>query len=118
VAADHIVGIDLELRLGIELGVRRQHENLRHLLAVGLLRVGSHDHLALEHAARIAVEHALEQLAARAARHRVVDDERRVDVLTAARQKRAGESGLLPGTLNVTPIWLRASPCGREVEAR
>ena len=37
------------------------------------------------------VEHALEQLAARAARHGVIDDQRRVDVLGAARQEGAGE---------------------------
>ena len=87
VAADHVVGVDLELGLGIELGVRRQHEHLRHLLAVGLLRVGAHDHLALEHAARPVGEHALEQLAALAAGHRVIDDQRGVDVLGAAAEE-------------------------------
>ena len=40
VAADHVVGEDLELGLGIELGRLRQHQRLRHLLAVGLLRAG------------------------------------------------------------------------------
>ena len=88
-AADDVVGVDLELRLGVELGVRRQHQHLRHLLAVGLLRVRAHDDLALEHAARVPVEHALEQLAAGALGNRVVDDERRVDVLVAARQEGA-----------------------------
>ena len=94
VAADDVVGVDLELGLGIELGVRRQHQHLRHLLAVGLLRVGAHDDLALEHAARVVVEHALEQLAAGAPRHGMIDDERRVDVLAAARQEGAGQIDL------------------------
>ena len=90
-AADHVVGIDLELGLGVELRLLRQHERLRHLLAVGLLRVGAHDHLALEDAARAVGQHALEQLAALAARHRMIDDQRGVDVLGAAAEEAAGD---------------------------
>ena len=68
-AAHHVVGEDLKLGLGIELRRLREQQRLRHLLAVGLLRVGRDDDLALEHAARLVVEHGLEQLAARATRH-------------------------------------------------
>ncbi len=70
VAADHVVGENLKLGLGIELGRLRQQQRLRHLLAVGLLRAGRNDDLALEHAARLVVEHGLEQLAAGAMRAR------------------------------------------------
>ena len=87
VAADHVVGVDLELGLGIELGVLRQHERLGHLLAVALLRIGAHDHLALEDAARPVGQHALEQLAAHAAGHGMVDHQRGVDVLGAAAEE-------------------------------
>ena len=90
-AADHVVGEDLELRLGIELGRLGEQQRLRHLLAVGLLRAGRDDDLALEHAARLVVEHALEQLAARAARHAMIDHQRRVAMLLAAHQERAGD---------------------------
>ena len=38
VAALHVVGENLEFRLGIDLGVRRQQQRLVHLIAVGLLR--------------------------------------------------------------------------------
>ena len=92
-AAHHVVGENLKLRLGIELGALRQQQRARHLLAVGLLRAGRDDDLALEHAARLAVEHALEQLAAHAARHAVLDQERGVAMLMAAQQKGARHVG-------------------------
>ena len=56
----------------------------RHHAAVGLLRVRADDDLALEDARRLVVDHRLEQLAALAMRHRMVDDERRVGMLAAA----------------------------------
>ena len=89
-AADHVVGEDLKLGLGIELGQFGQQQRAGHLLAVGLLRAGRDDDLALEHAARLVVEHALEQLAARAAGHAVLDEERRVAMLLAAHEEGAG----------------------------
>ena len=91
VPANDVVGVDLELGLGIELRIRRQHQHLRHLLAVGFLRVRPHDDLALEDAARLVLQHALEQLAANAGRHRMIHDERRIHVLRIARKKHAGE---------------------------
>ena len=89
--AHDIVGIDLELGLGVELRIRRQHQRLGHLLAIGLLRIGPHDDLALEHAACATIQNALEQLAAFAAGHRVIDDQRRVDVVGAAPEEAAGD---------------------------
>ena len=117
-AADDVVGVDLQLRLGVELGIRRQHQHLRHLLAVGLLRVRAHDDLALEDAARVPVEHALEQLAAGALGNRVVDDERRVDVLVAAGQEGAGQVDLAAGAGEQdADLVARQRRAGREVEA-
>ena len=109
VAADDVVGIDLELGLGIELGIRRQHQRLRHLLAVGFLRVRADDDLALEDAARRAVEHALEQLAALAARHRVIDDQRRIDVLVP----RAEDTRRRDRAWRLRPRRRRRSGCAR-----
>ena len=74
-AADHVVGENLKLRLRIELGRLGKKQRPRHLLAVGFLGAGRDDDLALEHAARLVVENALEQLAARAARHAMLDQE-------------------------------------------
>ena len=113
--AHHIVGVDLELGLGVELRIRRQHQNLRHLLAVRLLRVGPHDDLALEHAARAAVQNALEQLAAFAAGHRVIHDQRRVDMVGAASEEAAGDIELraLAGERRKHLIARQPRPCGQ-----
>ena len=89
-AAHHVVGEDLKLGLRIELGRLGEQKRLGHLLAVGLLGVRRDDDLALEDAARLAVEHGLEQLAARAMRHRMLDEQRRVAMLTAAHEQCAG----------------------------
>ena len=93
VAALHVVGEDLELRLVVGLGVLRQQQRVRRHLGVGLLRVRLHDDLALEHAAALAVEHRLEHLAAAAAAGRVIDDQRGVGMLAAVEQRRAADAG-------------------------
>ena len=92
-AADDVVGEDLELGLGVGFRGFRQEERVRHHLAVGLLGVRAHDDLALEHRARLAIERGLEQLAARAADGRVVDHERRIEMALAARETRAEQFG-------------------------
>ena len=51
VAALHVVGEDLQLRLVVGLGGLRQQQRVRRHPGVGLLRVRAHDDLALEHAA-------------------------------------------------------------------
>ena len=38
VAALHVVGVDFQFRLGVDLGVRRKQQRLVHLVAIGLLR--------------------------------------------------------------------------------
>src|SRR5260370_3267699 len=99
VAALHIVGENLELRLVVGFGVLREQQRLRHHLAVGLLRARTDDDLALEYAAALAVEHRLIELAAEPARNRVVDDQLVVDMLAALDQIPAVEShgGALAG---------------------
>ena len=67
-AAFHVVGENLEFRLGIDLGVGRQQQRLVHLIAVGLLRCAGDLDLALEHAARAAGQHVLHRLARGAVR--------------------------------------------------
>ncbi len=62
VAALHVVGEDLQLRLVVGFGVVRQQQRLRHHLGVGLLRARADDDLALEHAAALAVEHPIRRL--------------------------------------------------------
>src|SRR5262245_33962373 len=95
-AADHVVGENLELGLAIELGRLGQKQRSRHLLAVGLLRARGDNDLALEYPARIAVEHALEELATHAMRHAVLDQERRIAMLPVAQEKGAGNIGRSP----------------------
>ena len=62
VAALHVVGEYLEFRLGIDLGVRRQQQRAVHLITVGALRAARHFDTALEHTARLAVEHIADRL--------------------------------------------------------
>ena len=109
VAADHVVGEDLKLGLGIELGRLGQEQRSGHLLAVGLLRAGRDDDLALEDAARLLVEHALEELPARAAGDAVLDQERRVAMLPAAHEEGAGNIELP----SLRPRSAHRSGCGQ-----
>jgi hypothetical protein len=74
VRAFHVVGVDLEFGLGEELRVIVQKQRLADLVAVGLLRAGLHEDLALEHARRAVAEHLLEDLPAFAG-HRVMGHE-------------------------------------------
>ena len=108
-AAHHVVGEDFELRLRIELRRLGEQQRLRHLLAVGLLRVGSDDDLALKHAARLSVHHDLEQLAARAARHGMLDQKGGVGMLTPAHQKGAGNIERRALAREAGMVWLRAT---------
>ena len=68
VRALHVVGEDLELRLGVDLRVVGEQQRLVGLLRVGLLRVLPDDDLAVEDGARPAGQDALVDLVARAVR--------------------------------------------------
>ena len=89
VAAFHVVGINLELRLAVDLGVAAEQQRLVHLIAVGLLRDPRDLDPALEHAAGAVGQHVLDRLA-RSATGRVVRDHGGdVAMLLAAEELRA-----------------------------
>ena len=71
-AAGDVVGKDLELRLVVGFRFVGQQERPRHHLAVGLLRVGTHDDAALEHRMGAVIDHSAKDFPARAARHGMV----------------------------------------------
>src|SRR4029450_3480895 len=73
VRALHIVGEDLQLRLGVDLGALGEQQRVVRLLPVCLLCDGMHVHLAVEYAVRLAIEDAFVQLAAEAVRLGVLD---------------------------------------------
>ena len=73
VRALHVVGEDLELRLGVDRRIVREQQHLVGLLRVGLLRVEPHEDLAVEHALAAIVEDALVELVALAVRLGVID---------------------------------------------
>ena len=86
VAAFHVVGIDLQLRLGVDLRLVGQQQCLAELMAVRLLRVLVDHDPPLEDGARGIIDHALEDLAARGPRLQVFDHGGRVAVLRVAQQ--------------------------------
>ena len=90
-AADHVVGEDLQFRLVVHAGAVRQQQRLRLHRAVGLLRERRHADLALKHAGRGVVDDVAENLAALAARALVPHEQRRVGVIAPAQQRRAAE---------------------------
>ena len=94
VRALHVVGKDLELRLGVDRRVVRQQQRPVGLLRVGLLRVDAHDDLAVEDRARAAAEDALVDLVARAVRLGVIDRRVRVDQPLAVGQVQAVQRAL------------------------
>ena len=90
----HVVGEDLELRLGVDLGPVAEQQVAVGLLGVGLLRLGLHEHLAVEDRARPAVEDALVDLPAPAVGLVVVDGGVVVHHLLAAGEVEAVHQGL------------------------
>src|SRR5436305_1431835 len=83
VRALHVVGEDLQLRLRVDLGLAGEKQGVVRLLPVRFLRDRMDVHLAVEHAVRLAVEHALVQLPAEAVRLRVYDERLVIAVLLA-----------------------------------
>jgi hypothetical protein len=87
VRALDVIGEDLELRLGVGVGVVGQEQVHARLLGVGLLRVRRDVDAAAEHAGGAIVEDALVELPAVAVRLEVVDPEVVVHMLVAARER-------------------------------
>ena len=90
----HVVGEDLELRLGVHPRGVAQQQVAVGLLGVGLLRLGLDEHLAVEHRARAAVQNALVDLPAPAVGLVVVDGGVVVDHLLAAGEVEPVHQGL------------------------
>ena len=90
-AADHIVGEDLEFRLRVHLRPRRQQNGLRLHRSVGLLRRSLDDDLALKDANRVVVDDRAIEFAARPARRGMNDLQRRVGAPVAVDQRQSAE---------------------------
>ena len=91
-AAFDVVGVDLKLRLGVDLGARRQQERLVELMPVGLLGLWADQGLALEDTARRVVDNALEDHPRRGAGAGVVDEDCVVDNGVAGRHVGAAKA--------------------------
>jgi hypothetical protein len=69
----HVVGIDFELRLGIDLGIVRKQQVPVRLLGIRLLRVFVHHDATMEDSMRMSVENTVVELTAAAMRTGVLD---------------------------------------------
>ena len=122
VAALHIVGKYFELGLVVGLGVLREQQSLRHHLGIGLLRIRTHDDLALKYAAALVIEHGLEYFTALASANLVIEHQRIIGVLLSLEQARPANAG--KGALPVKPhenlvaYHCAAGDEGKIVEAR
>ena len=83
VRALHVVGEDLQLRLGVDQRVVREQQRAVGLFRVGLLRVLAHDDLAVEHRPGTPAENALVDFVARAVGAGVIDGRVVVDQAVA-----------------------------------
>src|SRR5258708_38685952 len=81
-----VISEDFQLRFVVCFGSVRQQQRVRHHASIGFLRTRTHDDLALENASTFVVEHRLEDFAAVAAGHCVVEHERSVRMLTSPEQ--------------------------------
>ena len=115
VGAFHVVGVDLQLRLGVGGGVVGEQQVLVGLLGVGLLRDGPDEDATVEDALGFVVEDAVEILVAGAMRLGVFDDHVVIGQLLAAREVKAVEDALqaLAREVRCGCCCARASPRAR-----
>ncbi len=111
VAAFDVVGVDLELRLGIDLGFFRQQQ-----VVVGLVRIGAvgalvDDGLAVPDAAALAVQDAAVLLPRRGRAHAMIDARVVIDVLGVAGEVETvkGHLGAGHGDIDVQVIAHQAA---------
>ena len=83
----HIIGIDLQFRLGQKLRILVQKKRLANLIAIGFLRAFLHQNLALKRAQGPVAQDFFEHLTAFTI-HRVVDNEDRIVVMKGTIAKR------------------------------
>src|SRR6185437_6652055 len=62
VSTSHVVGMDLQLRLGVDDGIVAQHQVFVGLFRIGLLRVFAHDDAAIEDGVGAVVQNSLVEL--------------------------------------------------------
>ena len=79
----HVVGIDFQLRLCIDLRFTRKQKIFVGLLRVSLLRAVANKNLAIENRARLAIQNPLVKLATGAMRLAMINYRMRVGMLTA-----------------------------------
>ena len=89
VRATNIVGVNLQLRFGMDGGVFGKNEIPVCLLGVSLLRVRTNDDLPIKNRGGCSTENAFIQLMARAMGLRMIDRRVIVDMLAAGRQVKA-----------------------------
>ena len=111
-----VVGEDLQRRLRVDQRLLREEQVLVRLHGVGLLRVRPHDDLAVEDPARLSVQDALVELAARAVRLGVVDHGVVVEVLRAGPEEEAVQRASAPSASSRTFRSLRARAPPSEIE--
>jgi len=87
VGALHIIGVDLQLRLGIDLRVVREQQIAVRLLGVGLLRVLVDHNATVENAVRMPIENSVVKLSTARVRAGVLDQHVIVQVLMAVADK-------------------------------
>jgi len=99
VAAFDVVGVDLELRLGVDLGARREQQVAARLARIGLLRIRPDDDFAVEDSPAALTGDAAIVLVAARVRSGVIDRRVRVQMLARERRKQAVQIDVRAGTL-------------------
>ena len=99
VAALHVVRVDLELRLGVDLGACGEQQVAARLARVGLLRARPDDDLAVEHAAATLAGDAAIVLVAGRVRGCVIDRRVRIQVLGRERREQSVQRDVRAGPL-------------------
>src|ERR1039458_1758981 len=89
-----VVGVDFELRLGVDARIITEEQIAVGLLGVGLLRVLVTYDAAVEDAARAIIENAVVKLAARTLRLRVLHQHVVVEVLASSADEKAVDEAL------------------------
>ena len=96
VGALHVVSVDLQLRLGVDLRVIGKQQVAVGLLGVGFLRILVHDDAAVEDAVCVAIEDPVVELPAAAARTGMFYQHVVVQVLVAIADEEAINQALAP----------------------
>ncbi len=115
VAALHVVGVDFEVGLGIDLGTRGQQQVAVDLARVRLLRADVHDRLAIEHAAALVGGDAAIVLQAGRIDGAVVDQDVRIEVARAVGEENPGDLAVRRAPIETD---VGVEPCERCAELR